>query len=81
VLAGLGTSALAIDGSCSPDTPATALMCRSTYDAAPVGGTLLGLGGVLVLVGSVLALVPVPRPSAREQRPGSAQLQLTQPAP
>lgn len=64
-LVGLGGSALAIDGRCSADTPATALACRQAYDATAQGGALVGVGVGVTALGVVLAALPAkPRPPA-----------------
>jgi hypothetical protein len=67
-LVGLGISAWSVDGSCSADTPATALGCRSTYVTQPYGLALLSAGASAVIVGGTLLLVPsLSRASGRLQ--------------
>lgn len=57
-LVGLGISAWSVDGSCSADTPASAMGCRSTYVTQPYGLALLSAGAIAVVVGGTLLLVP-----------------------
>jgi hypothetical protein len=58
VLIGLGASALALDGMCSADTPASALACRSTYASGRYGAALLGVGAAVSATGAALMIWP-----------------------
>lgn len=64
VLLGLGASALAMDGQCSGDTPASALACRSTYSSGPYGAALLGVGAAVGATGAALMIWPGSKPAA-----------------
>ncbi|MFO0575230.1 MAG: PEGA domain-containing protein [Polyangia bacterium] len=63
VLIGLGASALAVDGQCSSDTPASALACRSTYASGTYGAALLGVGAAVGAAGAALMIWPGRKPA------------------